>query len=219
MFADAAAVLDAELVAVAPSADGIEDGYRRALDDACARGPVIAAGISVGAVVAVSWALGREDAGTAGNIIGVIACLPPWTGSPEDAPASAAARYTIARLAEVGLDATIAEMRAGSPAWLGDELARSWRALWPGLPAILASAITARAATPDELRRLRAPVAIVTATDDGVHPADVGREWARALPHVRVAEVTLPEIGTAPSVLGTKGAVGILPLLRGTARG
>jgi hypothetical protein len=64
----------------------------------------------------------------------VLAVLPPWSGEPGDAPAAVSARHTAATLRRDGLEATTSAMRASSPPWLADELARSWARQWPALP-------------------------------------------------------------------------------------
>jgi pimeloyl-ACP methyl ester carboxylesterase len=79
---------DATVIAVEPGADGLVQGYERALDDAARSGrQVLAAGISIGACVAMQWALANP-----GQCAGVLAALPPWLGAPDAAPRPAVRR-------------------------------------------------------------------------------------------------------------------------------
>jgi hypothetical protein len=43
---------------------------------------------------------------------------------------------------------------------------------------------------------------VVSATDDPVHPVEVGIEWAAAAPRAALRTVTLDEMGADPAVLG-----------------
>jgi pimeloyl-ACP methyl ester carboxylesterase len=54
-----------------------------------------------------------------------------------------------------------------------------------------------------QLHRLTAPMAIVAAADDPVHPLDIGLEWAAAAPHTALRTVTLDQMGAEPTVLGS----------------
>ena len=106
--------------------------------------------------MAASWALAHPD-----GTIAVVAALPAWTGASDGAPASLSARHTAALLRRDGLAATTAAMRASSPAWLADELARSWQRQWPSLPAALDEAAGFAAPSREELSLLTAPLAVV----------------------------------------------------------
>ena len=55
-----------------------------------------------------------------------------------------------------------------------------------------------------ELETLRTPLAVVSATDDPIHPLEVGVEWAAAAPCASLRTVTLAQFGADPSVLGTQ---------------
>ena len=118
---------EATLLAVQPDPDNLLAGYLDALESAAADGPIAVGGVSIGAAVAACWALAHPD-----RTIAVLAVLPPWTGAPADAPAALSARHTAAMLRRDGLESVTAAMRASSPGWLADELARSWRRQWPG---------------------------------------------------------------------------------------
>jgi pimeloyl-ACP methyl ester carboxylesterase len=95
-----------------------------------------------------------------------------------------------------------AQMRASSPAWLADELTRSWRGLWPLLPDAMEEAADYVAPTRRELEALRAPMGIAAATDDPVHPLEVALEWLAAAPRAALRTVTLDQMGAEPAVLG-----------------
>lgn len=199
-FAPALTDADIPLVAVDPDPLGVVKSYREALDDAARHGAVLIAGISIGAVVGLDWATTHPEA-----TAGVIATLPPWLGLPGSAPAALSAALTADQLRTDGLEAVIARMQAGSPAWLAAALTQSWRAQWPHLPSALDEAATYHAPDEDDLARCPVPVAVVGATDDPVHPFAVAETWARCLPNARLAQVTLDDIGTDPAILGRRG--------------
>ena len=188
----------AALVAPAPQPEHLIDGYLAALDDAAGEGPIVVGGISIGGAVAVAWALAHP-----GRAVAVLAALPPWTGDPGPAPAANAARYTASQLRRDGLAATTAQMRASTPPWLADELARSWQVQWPQLPDAMEEAAAYRAPSRTDLQRLAAPLGVAAAVDDPVHPLQVGVEWVTAAPRAALRTVTLAEIGADPAVLGT----------------
>jgi pimeloyl-ACP methyl ester carboxylesterase len=131
-----------------------------------------------------------------------LAALPAWTGPPGDAPAAIAARHSAQQLRHDGLDATTAQMRASSPPWLAEELTRSWRSQWPQLPDVMEEAATYVAPTHAQLQQLAVPMGVAAATDDPIHPLDVGQEWASAAPHAALRTVTLDQIGADPAALG-----------------
>ncbi|MEV0711099.1 alpha/beta hydrolase [Nocardia aurea] len=200
-FGAAAAASGLEFVAAEPDPRGLVAGYRAALDAAAARGPVLAAGISLGAAIAVEWAAEHP-----GSVTAVIAALPAWTGADTtDCPAALSAAFTADRLAADGLEPVIEGMRATSPAWLADALTQSWRAQWPQLPRALREA--AGYAWPDveRLGSVGVPVALVAAIDDPVHPLAVAEQWAEAIPEAALYRITLDELGADPAILGRIG--------------
>lgn len=196
-FSSALHQVGAVVVTPAPQPHGLVAGYRAALDDAARSGPIAVGGVSIGAAVAVEWALTHP-----GTVVGVLAALPPWTGSPVAAPAAMTARYSAEVLRRDGLVAATARMRASSPRWLADELTRSWLGLWPGLPEAMDEAADYVAPTSGELEALTAPMGVAAATDDPVHPVEVGLEWVAAAPRAALRTVTLDEMGADPAVLG-----------------
>ncbi len=208
-FGPAASTLGIAIRPADPDPDDWVLGYRGVLDDVAQRGPVLAAGISIGACAAVHWALDNPE-----RCAGVWAALPPWTGPAGDAPAALSARISSDSVENMGLDATIAEMRDGSPAWLADELERSWRAIaarrtgsdGSALASLFRQVASFTAPTDDELAALAATgvaVVVVAATDDPVHPAAVAQHWRAASGgQFHYGTVTLEEIGM------TRGAIG-----------
>ena len=151
----------------------------------------------LGAAVAAAWALAHP-----GHAVAVLAALPAWTGEPETAPAALAARHSADELRRDGLAAAIAQMRASSPPWLADELTRSWVGQWPALPdAMDGGRLLCRA----DLRPaggLAVPMGVAAATDDPMHPVEVGIEWVAAAPRAALRTVTLVEMGADPAALG-----------------
>nr|WP_090344017.1 alpha/beta hydrolase [Mycolicibacterium malmesburyense]CRL75263.1 hypothetical alanine rich protein [Mycolicibacterium malmesburyense] len=195
----------ANLVTPAPQPHRLVDGYRDALDNAALAGPIVVGGVSIGAAVATSWALAHPS-----RAVGVLAALPAWTGSPQHAPAAAAARHSAELLRRDGLAATSAAMRASSPRWLGDELTRSWLGQWPSLPEAMEEAASYVAPTCEELERLALPLGVAGAVDDPVHPIEVAAEWVTAAPQAALHTVTLDEMGADPARLGAACVAALL---------
>ncbi|RFD25516.1 hypothetical protein MUBE_08030 [Mycobacterium uberis] len=180
-----------------PQPDRLIDGYLSALDEAACAGPIGVGGISIGAAVAAAWALAHPELAVA-----VLAALPAWTGPPGSAPAALAARYSASQLCRDDLAATTTQLRASSPPWLADELARSWRRQWPRLPKAMEEAAAYVAPSCAELAQLAAPLGVAAAVDDPIHPLQVGVDWVTAAPHAALQTVTLNQIGTNTAALG-----------------
>jgi pimeloyl-ACP methyl ester carboxylesterase len=188
----------ARILAPSPQPNHLIDAYLTDLDDAARRGPIAVGGVSIGAAVAAAWALQHPD-----RVVAVLAALPAWTGPPGDAPAAIAARHSADQLRHDGLAATTAQMQASSPPWLAEELTRSWRSQWPHLPDAMEEAANYAAPTRKQLRRLAVPMGVAAATDDPIHPLEVGLEWAAAAPRAALRTVTLDQLGADPAALGT----------------
>lgn len=202
-----AALHDVGAVVVTPSPrpDRLIDGYREILDDAARDEPIAVGGVSIGAAVTTAWALAHP-----GRAVAVLAALPPWTGSPETAPAAMAARHSAHLLRRDGLASATAQMRSSSPKWLADELTRSWVGQWPALPDAMEEAARYVAPTCGQLEALSAPMGVAAASDDPVHPIEVGIEWVSAAPRAALRTVTLDEMGVDPAVLGAACVAALL---------
>jgi pimeloyl-ACP methyl ester carboxylesterase len=187
----------ARILAPPPQPSHLIDGYLNALDNAACNGSIAIGGVSLGAAVAAAWALQHPDCAVA-----VLAALPAWTGPPGNAPAAVAARHSAQQLRHDGLAATTTQMRASSPPWLAEELTRSWKAQWPQLPDAMDEAAAYVAPTRAQLQQLTVPIGIAAATDDPIHPLEIGLEWAAAAPHAALRTVTLDQIGADPAALG-----------------
>ncbi|GGN69936.1 alpha/beta fold hydrolase [Nocardia rhizosphaerihabitans] len=207
-FGPAAAAHGLAFQAVEPDPKAVIASCTAALDAAAARGPVLAAGISLGAAIALDWAAGRRTA-----VVGVITALPAWTGAETaSSPAALSASVTAEQLRADGLDAVIERMRTSSPGWLADALTQSWRGQWPHLPRALDEAAAYAWPTVEQLADSAVPVAVVGASDDPVHPIAVAEQWAATLPQARLHRVTLAELGADPAVLGHAGFSGLAAL-------
>lgn len=187
----------AVVVTPRPEPSRLIAGYTEALDAAATAGAVAVGGVSIGAAVALDWALAHADA-----CVAVLAALPAWTGEPGNAPAALAARHSAAALRRDGLVASVRTMSESSPPWLAAELTRSWVGQWPHLPDAMEEAAAYSAPTCGVLERLITPMGVASAVDDPVHPVEVGAEWVTAAPHAALRTVTLAEIGADPAVLG-----------------
>jgi pimeloyl-ACP methyl ester carboxylesterase len=199
-FSTALHEVGAVVVTPPPQPHRLVAGYREELDGAAraaAPSAIAVGGVSIGAAVALEWALAHP-----GGAAAVLAALPAWTGDPEAAPAALAARHSADLLRREGLVSTTAQMQASSPKWLADELTRSWLDQWPTLPDAMDEAARFVAPTSGQLEGLTAPMGVVSATDDAVHPLEVGLEWVSAAPRAALRTVSLDEVGANPAILG-----------------
>ena len=191
----------ADVISVTPEPQRLVTGYFEALDRALEQsgdpGRIVVGGVSLGAALAARWAVAHPR-----HTVAVLAVLPPWTGAPGSAPAAVSARHTAATLRRDGLDATTAAMQASSPQWLADELTRSWHKQWPALPAAMEEAAAYVAPEAEDLRRLNVPLAVVAASDDAIHPAQVAADWVSWAPRAALRTVRLAEFGPKPTLLG-----------------
>ncbi|MGW0057564.1 alpha/beta fold hydrolase [Nocardia nova] len=200
-FEPACAAMDLPFIAVEPQPGAVVASCRAALDEAALLGPVLAAGISLGAAIAVEWAGAHPE-----SAFGVVAALPAWTGSDiTGCPAALSAASTAAQLRADGLEPVIERMRAGCPAWLGRALTQSWRTHWPDLPSALEEAATYAWPDTESLAALRVPTTVVAAVDDPVHPLAVAEQWYELIPRARIHRITLDELGADPGILGARG--------------
>ncbi|GAB2838801.1 alpha/beta fold hydrolase [Lentzea nigeriaca] len=153
-----------------------------ALENAFTGHPIVVGGVSLGAHVAASWAVRNPE-----KCAGLILALPAWTGAPDGAPAAQAARVSAEIVTGQGLDTAL----SGTTGWLRDELSRAWRGYGDQLVPHLEEAADHPAPTLDELKTLDVPTGIVGCTDDPVHPIEIAREWADALPRAVLTTTTL----------------------------
>jgi pimeloyl-ACP methyl ester carboxylesterase len=181
----------------APQPARLVASYLEALDNAARQGPILVGGVSIGAAVTLAWALANPS-----RAVAVLAALPAWSGAAHSAPAALSARHTAHQLRTEGLVATTTQMRASSPAWLADELARSWLSQWPDLPAAMEEAAAYVAPSIAEVERLSVPMGVVGATDDPIHPLEVALAWAAAAPRAALRTVSLDDFGPNPELLG-----------------
>lgn len=201
VFAGPLRALGVELHAVVPEPGrGVVRGYRAALDVALdAPGPLLVAGISLGAHVAAAWTAALPGPR---RPVGLLLALPAWTGEPGDAPASRAARITAGHVRAGGSSAAIASARAGSPRWLGDELARAWARYGDTLADTLDSAAAEPGPTEAELRSVSVPAGVAALLDDPVHPLTEAQHWCRQLPRAALCTVAWEAVGADPATLG-----------------
>ncbi|HWC81597.1 MAG TPA: alpha/beta hydrolase [Pseudonocardiaceae bacterium] len=201
-FATPAAEFGWRPVAVPPvPGPALAEEFLAALDRAAEAGPIVVGGISLGAHLAVEWALRRPE-----RCAGLVAALPGWHGPVDDpagtAPAAVAARYSAARVDALGVDAALAGAVDGVPGWLAAELNRAWRRAGAGLAAALRVAATRPAPALAELARLSVPAGVAACADDPVHPAEVAKDWAAALPNAELRTITFAEFGADRAALG-----------------
>ncbi|MGQ4597719.1 alpha/beta fold hydrolase [Nocardia sp. R6R-6] len=200
-FGPASTARGLDFLAVEPDPRRVVASCRAGLEQAAGAGPILAAGISLGAAIALEWAAEHPD-----RVVGIVAALPAWTGPDTAAcPAALSAAATAAQLRADGLAVVLARMRASSPRWLADALTQSWRAQWPHLPAALDEAADYKWPDADRLATLAPPLVVVTAVDDPVHPPEVAEDWTALAPRSHLCRITLDELGADPAILGHTG--------------
>ena len=200
VFAGPLAVAEVGLVAPAPPPGReLAVGFLTMIDSV-AHGqdePLLLGGISFGAHLAAEWAVGHPD-----RCAGLLLAMPAWHGEPGEAPASRAAKASADLVEREGLETALRLSVAGVALWLADELTRAWRRHGDGLAAGLRVAAGYPAPTLEALAELDIPVGIAACVDDPVHPAEVARAWAEALPRAAVRETTLTALGKDRESLG-----------------
>ncbi|MEU3270811.1 alpha/beta hydrolase [Saccharomonospora sp. NPDC006951] len=208
VFAGPLRALGIPLVAPAPPPGAaVTSGYLRLLDEIAerARSPIVVGGISLGAHLATEWALRNS-----GRCAGVLAALPAWNGSPGSAPAATAAKLSADLVSRSGVEAALRTAVAGVQPWLAGELDRAWRGHGQELAESLRAAAGHPAPTLRALGGLPVPFGLAACTDDPVHPVEVARSWAAALPRARLYETTLAAFGSDREILGRAAALGWL---------
>lgn len=222
VFAEPLAEIGIELVAPRPPAGpGLVAGQLAELDRIAAiRGPILAGGISLGAHLAVEWALDNPA-----RCAGLLLALPGWHGPVDPpggtAPAALAARISADQVAAGGVDRALAAATDGVPDWLAAELDRAWRRTGSGLATALRVAATRPAPTLAQLARIAAPAGVAACVDDPVHPVSVAEDWVAALPVAALRSVNLAGLGVDRQSLGRAAirALEAAVLARESARG
>ncbi len=206
VFGGALDALGVDLVAVDPDPADVVGSARAALADAArTAGPLLLGGVSLGAAVAVGWALAHP-----GRVDGLLLAMPAWWGDPAGAPAAVAAIASAAALRRHGLDVVLAEVAATAPGWVAVELDRAWRCQGADLPAALERAAAHRAPSERRLARLDVPVGLGGVRDDPLHPEAVARAAERVLPRAACVVVDLAEVGAEPGTLGSAAVSGLV---------
>jgi pimeloyl-ACP methyl ester carboxylesterase len=196
-----------QLVAPAPqAASDLVEAHFAILAECSEDGPVLAGGVSLGAHLAVEWALAHPD-----RCAGLLLALPAWNGAPGDAPAAVSARVSASAVRSQGLDTTLAAVQAEP--WLAAELDRSWRRTGAGLADSLDIAATRPAPEISDLARITVPTGIAACSDDPVHPHVVAERWTETIPGAQMCTTTLSALGTDRESLGRAA---ILAWLRST---
>ncbi len=150
------------------------------------RGDVVAAGgISMGAQAVALWALEAPGG------LDVVLALPAWTGQP--GPLAALTTSTAEEIERSGSAGVLARLRASgdhADDWVLDELEQAWSGYDDAaLAAALRAAAASRGPTLEQLAALTARTAVVGLREDPLHPEQVAREWAAALPRAALALV------------------------------
>jgi pimeloyl-ACP methyl ester carboxylesterase len=194
------------LVAPAPRHGALlAEHYLDALSVTAERfGPVVVGGISLGAHVAAEWAAAHPS-----WCAGLLAVLPGWHGDSTSAPGALAAAVSADAVADVGVPTALATATRDVPPWLADELDRAWRRAGADLVASLRVAVARPAPTLDVLRRIAVPAGVVGCVDDPVHPVEVAREWAAALPRATLRTITFAALGADRAALGHAALAGL----------
>lgn len=168
-------------------------------------------GVSLGGHVAVGYAA------RGGEVEGVAACLPAWTGRavPGEGPHAAVA----SEVAGVGVRTLVERFTRDEvmAPWLRRVLIRDWSAHDPdSLRAALIALDGALAPTDAELASLSVPLGVVGWPGDPGHPLDVARSWAERAPRGHLVETTL---GAMDDELTTLGRAAVRALRAATDEG
>jgi pimeloyl-ACP methyl ester carboxylesterase len=173
------------------------DGAAQLAALAGAERATLVGGVSLGAMLAVQYALSSRRQ----PLHGLLLALPPWLGPP--GAVAALSDGAADRIDQHGLDAALDEIEESAVPWVAAEIRRAWPTYGAGaLIAELRS--TARTVGPavDDLARCTTPVGLVAMDDDPFHPADVATQWAAALPHAVVETIPLDGPATNVDVIG-----------------
>jgi pimeloyl-ACP methyl ester carboxylesterase len=155
-------------------------------------GATIVGGVSIGATLALRYAL------TAANLDGALLAMPPPAGAaPTSDPRDEAP------VDPVDMDALIDEVCRTAVPWVADEIRAAWPTYEPAaLMRELRSAAVATTPAAAELAQCRVPAGVVALADDPVHPVAVASMWARVIPAAALETVQLHEPAGDVSVIG-----------------
>ena len=169
-------------------------------DECAARGTPITCviGVSIGAHAAGWWASTRPskpthptatDHASHRQPLELVLAMPAWTGAPDDIAATTA--YAAERLATQGVAAELDLLHTQFPDdWVVTELDTAWRTRDPSqLVCSLRGTATSVSPTLDDLAHISIPTCVVALADDPLHPADVARTWAAAIPDATLTTV------------------------------
>jgi pimeloyl-ACP methyl ester carboxylesterase len=197
VFATALDAVGVPIITPAPKpGSDLVSAHLAALDRHSEDGPVLVGGISLGAHLAVEWALRNP-----GRCAGVLLALPAWTGVPNGAPAALSATASADLVRSLGLAGAVDAATADVPDWLATELRRAWTGYGDGLADSLDAAIRP-SPTAGELAALDVPAGVAGLLDDPIHPVEVARAWASALPRAALCTTRLAILGADPAALG-----------------
>lgn len=154
-------------------------------------------GVSIGAHAAALWASAHQRDRTR-----LLLALPAWTG-----PASQVAGMTALaaqRIEERGLASELESLAEQFPGdWVTEELLRAWGSADPTtLVATLRATAASAAPTQRELNRISMPTLVLGLHGDPLHPWQVAREWAAAIPHCELVGLSRREPQSDPTSFG-----------------
>lgn len=168
-------------------------------------------GMSVGAHAVGWWASRQRQGSTAGAATRaqLVLAMPAWTGAPGSVATATA--DAVQRLARAGVPSELARLTSMFPDdWVVAELVRAWTAIpFADLLTSLAGTAASRAPDVGDLARIHHSTVVLTLTEDPLHPAAVGKQWAATIPGALLATVGRAEPAEAVEVFGRR----VQPLL------
>lgn len=204
-FSLLAADLSARLVTVNPQPGHLIAGFLNDVNDVLQESErlgehVVLVGVSIGAIAACRVALAesyKKESHSVGitPLCAAIAFMAPWTGDGfRTAPAALSAGATAAAVEELGLTKVRKQIVASSPQWLAALQDPCWERYGDKLALLMSEVAVTPSLTVDDFSRVALPVGVVCVDDDPLHPAEVGQQWAAALPNSATAHLCLSDI-------------------------